>query len=58
MLGEEPRNAACQAGPGEAYGNVSDTAQLFTTPRFTDEETKAWRGHCWHTSLVVGGIEL
>lgn len=45
-------------GQGKAYGNMSDTVQLFTTPRFTDEETKAWRGHCWHTSLVVGGTKL
>lgn len=45
-------------GRGKAYGNVSDTVQLLTTSRFTDEETKARRGHCWHTSLVVGGTGL
>lgn len=34
-------------GQGKAYSNVSDTAQLFTTPRCTDEEARACIPHEW-----------
>lgn len=35
-----PGMLPARQGQGKAYGNVSDTVQLFTTHRFTDEETR------------------